>query len=105
MGLTSPCCEGIGGKNKKKNLGSRYLGQERVLPKSVPTFWDGKGNYQKSFPLFRMGVENQKIYYCCSGTGIQGVPVWKYTGTGTPAHALRRVVIESLPVHFQIMET
>ena len=46
-----------------------------------------KGNYQKTFPLFVMGTGNPKKYNHFLGTGIQGLPIGKYTGTGIPAHA------------------
>ena len=66
---------------------SRYAGREQELPKSFPAVWDRNGNYQKAFPLFGMGTGNPKKSSRCLGTGIQGVPVGKYTGTGIPAHA------------------
>ena len=63
---------GLTGTGITKKL-SRYSGQERELPKCLPAIWDENGKPKKSSR--------------CSGTGIQGVPVGKYMGTGIPAHA------------------
>ena len=85
MGVTSPFQDGNGKKTNK--LCSRYAGWEWELPKSFLAIRDGNGNYQKAFPLFGTGTGNPKKSSCCLGTGIQGIPVGKSTGTGILAHA------------------
>ena len=58
MGLTSPFQDG--NRKKPNKLCSRYTGWERELPKSFPVIRDGKGNYQKAFPLLGTGTGNPK---------------------------------------------
>ena len=58
-------------QEKPNRLCSQYSGWD--LSKSFVIIWDGTGNPKK--------------FSDCLLTGIQGIPVGKYTGTGIPAHA------------------
>ena len=64
-----------------------YLGRERDLPKTFPAVWEGTRKPKKNSS-------------CCSGMGIQGVPVGKYTVTGIPANAdLQKVANGANAIH------
>ena len=69
------------------------------ITKSCPAIQDGNGNYQKAFLLFGTATGNPKKCSRCSGTGIQGVPVAKYLGTGISAHACSMHYITHTPQH------
>ena len=65
------------GTEKQSKLYSRYSGWERELLKSFPAIGEGSGTSKK--------------FSHCSGTGFQGAPLGKYTGTGIPAHACQTI--------------